>query len=159
MSYVGEFWCLCTVTFEFTNSKKNSFRGNYSRKYGMLICTLYYVPCNGILNLRSFMVYQILVLPKTPLSAQKHLNCLEHSICISLYYNQSHYREVPRRAISLEKNLDSGRVHRPFWAARRAPVLYYQMTASSVLIVKSWFFNIQFSAISKWKIYALCQLC
>ena len=28
---------LCTVTFEFPNSKKNSFRGNYMRKYGISI--------------------------------------------------------------------------------------------------------------------------
>ena len=28
---------VCTVTFGFPNSKKNSFRGNYMRKYGNLI--------------------------------------------------------------------------------------------------------------------------
>ena len=32
---------LCTVTFGFPNSKKNSFRGNYMRKYGMSFSTFW----------------------------------------------------------------------------------------------------------------------
>ena len=36
-AYEGEIRCFCTVTFDQKVSKKNSFRGNYSRKYGMLI--------------------------------------------------------------------------------------------------------------------------
>ena len=33
---------LCTVTFGFRNSKKNSFRGNFMRKYGMLLLRIGY---------------------------------------------------------------------------------------------------------------------
>ena len=31
---------LCTVTFRFPNSKKNSFRGNYMRKYGIYVVSI-----------------------------------------------------------------------------------------------------------------------
>ena len=44
-SHIYVLWplALCTVTFGFPNSKKNSFRGNYMRKYGMCsaLCILH----------------------------------------------------------------------------------------------------------------------
>ena len=73
---------------------------------------------------------------------------------------QSHFREVVRRAIYLEKK--SG-----FWQS--APALNLGSTESScivlpndsILCLDSQIMIFQYSvlAVSQWKIYALCQLC
>ena len=50
---------LCTVTSGFPNSKKNSFRGKYMRKYGILrpiqgIFGLVYSPLNSVISTQHF---------------------------------------------------------------------------------------------------------